>query len=76
MLKNIIQFHLSSEIEVLEAWGWAPNREFLRISIIFGAHPHYNLQREVDFSGQLQACKTSISELRWSWMMFLGIIIP
>ena len=35
-----------------------------------------NLQREVDFSGQLQASKTSISELRWSWVMFLGIVIP
>ena len=76
MPKNITQLHLSSEIEVLEAWGELQIGEFLRISIIFGAHPHYNLQREVDFSGQLQTSKTSISELRWSWMMFLGIVIP
>ena len=48
MPKNMFQLHLSAEIELVELGRSAPNR---RVSLDFGARPHYNLQRKVDFYG-------------------------
>ena len=73
MTKNILQLHLSSEIKVLEPYG---ELQIGDISHISQPAPIIFYKGKLTFVVHPQGSKTSISELRWSWRMFLGIFNP